>query len=110
MEIEVIRKLIEVDKENRNRMETMHEQKFRLRQAIEDEKVKLSEMMWQDAQKKVDATKAELDREISMKEEKTEQFLQKEMDRLRKTFQLNQEHWVKELTNRIIGSQTNEIE
>lgn len=109
MEIDVMQKLIAIDKEMRDHMAEKHEKKFQLKQAIEKEREKLSKKMWTEAQKKVDETKEKLDQEISVREAETALYLKKETSRLQETFQSNRDRWVKELTERIIHIQADDI-
>ena len=53
MKIEVIQDLIKMDEETRNKINNAHELKYKLKQAIEQEKKKLTDDAWANVEAQV---------------------------------------------------------
>ena len=59
MEIEVIQDLIKMDEETRNKINNAHELKYKLKQAIEQEKKKLTDEAWANVEAQVKSMREE---------------------------------------------------
>ena len=60
MEIEVIQDLIKMDEDTRNRINNAHELKYKLKQAIEQEKKKLTDEAWANVETQVKSMREEI--------------------------------------------------
>ena len=98
MEIDAIQELIQLDEDTRKKIDQIHETKFELKQAIEQEKKELSDKAWNDVRERVESTRKELDEKIAENEKTTHDQFVKDSAALTKLYEENQERWIGELT------------
>lgn len=104
MEIEAIQKLIDTDEKTRARIDAQYKKRFALKQAIEDEKKKLSDEAWAAVKKQVSDEKAKLDAKIAEEEKANEAYYAKASAQLQKMYDDNKDQWCKDLVQKVITS------
>ena len=102
MEIEAIQDLIKNDEETRQRIETQHEKRYKLKQELEAEKKRLTLEMQAAAQAQVDTTRKQLDEQIKKEAENNQIYLVKASGDLQAMYDKIKERWRHELFNRVV--------
>lgn len=105
MEMDAILKLIETDEKTRARIQEQYQKRDDLKQAVEDEKKKLSDEAWADVKKKVEDTKKELDAKIESDQKENETVYQTSVKRITDMYNANKDTWCKTLVDRIVNNQ-----
>lgn len=105
MEMDAILKLIETDEKTRARIQEQYQKRDDLKQAVEDEKKKLSDEAWADVKKKVEDTKKELDAKIESDQKENETVYQTSVKRITDMYNANKDTWCKTLVERIVNNQ-----
>ena len=103
MEMDAILQLIETDEKTREAIQKECAKRAELKQAVEEEKKKLSDDAWADAKSKVEQTKKELAQEVAKNQEENKALYEKNFQRLTEMYNANKEQWKKELVTRIIS-------
>jgi uncharacterized tellurite resistance protein B-like protein len=103
MEIDAIKKLIETDEKVRNQVDDAYNQRQQLKQAIENEKKKLSDEAWAAVNARVDETKHELDEKIKAEDEKNQAYYDKASSQLKQLYEQNRQKWRKMLYERVLA-------
>lgn len=103
MEMDVILQLIETDEKTREAIQKQYAKRAELKQAVEEEKKKLSDDAWADVKNKVEQTKKELAQEVAKNQEENKALYEKNVQRLTEMYNANKEQWKKELVTRIIS-------
>lgn len=101
MELDAIQRLIETDEETRKRVEDVHQKRNNLKQAIEEEKKKLSDQAWNEVKQKVTDTKKELDQKIEQDEKENATYFENASKLLQETYDKNKDTWKSDLVKRI---------
>lgn len=103
MEIEAIMKLIETDEKVRHQVDDVYDQRQQLKQAIENEKKKLSDEAWASVNARVEETKKELDQKVQAEDEKNQAYYDAASRQLQSLYEKNREKWRKMLYQRVLS-------
>ena len=103
MEMDAILQLIETDEKTREAIQKECAKRAELKQAVEEEKKKLSDDAWADAKSKVEQTKKELAQEVAKNQEENKALYEQNVQRLTEMYNANKEQWKIELVTRIIS-------
>lgn len=105
MEMDAILKLIETDEKTRERIQDEYQKRDDLKQAVEQEKKKLSDEAWADVKKKVEDTKNELNAKVESDQKENEALYQTSVKRITDMYNANKDTWCKTLVERIVTNQ-----
>ena len=94
MEIEVIQDLIKMDEETRNKINNAHELKYKLKQAIDQEKKKLTDEAWANVETQVKSMREEIRTTHEKKQAEAKAMYEKESQRITDMFNANKERWI----------------
>lgn len=110
MEIEVIQDLIKMDEETRNKINNAHELKYKLKQAIEQEKKKLTDEAWANVEAQVKSMREEIrtTHEKKQAEAKAKAMYEKESKRITEMFNANKERWIQMIADYTVGKREQE--
>lgn len=103
MEMDAILRLIDTDEKTRAAIQAQYQKRSMLKQAVEEEKKKLSDEAWAQVHQKVEQTKKELDAKIEADQKENVRIYEENVKRLNDMYQKNKETWKQDLVNRIIG-------
>ena len=108
MEIEVIQDLIKMDEETRNKINNAHELKYKLKQAIEQEKKKLTDEAWANVETQVKSMREEIRTTHEKKQAEAKAMYEKESKRIIDTFNANKERWIQMIADYTVGKREQE--
>ena len=108
MEIEVIQDLIKMDEDTRNRINNAHELKYKLKQAIEQEKKKLTDEAWANVETQVKSMREEIRTTHEKKQAEAKAMYEKESKRIIDTFNANKERWIQMIADYTVGKREQE--
>ena len=108
MEIEVIQDLIKMDEETRNKINNAHELKYKLKQAIEQEKKKLTDEAWANVETQVKSMREEIRTTHEKKQAEAKAMYEKESKRIIDMFNANKERWVQMIADYTVGKREQE--
>ncbi|MCH4013295.1 MAG: hypothetical protein LKE64_03010 [Solobacterium sp.] len=103
MEIDAIMKLIETDEKVRQQVDNVYDQRQQLKQAIENEKKKLSNEAWAAVNARVDSTKKELEAQVKAEDEKNQAYYDTASAELQSVYEANKEKWRRMLYERVLS-------
>jgi len=103
MEIDAIMKLIETDEKVRQQVDNVYDQRQQLKQAIENEKKKLSDEAWAAVNARVDSTKKELEAQVKAEDEKNQAYYDTASAELQSVYEANKEKWRRMLYERVLS-------
>ena len=103
MEMDAILQLIDTDEKTRAAIQKQYQKRNELKQAVEEEKKKISDEAWAEVRKKVEETKKELDVKIECDQKENQAFYEKNVKRLTEMYNENKNKWKDELVKRIIS-------
>jgi rubrerythrin len=103
MEMDAILQLIDTDEKTREAIETQYAKRTQLKQAVEDEKKKISDDLWAEVRSKVEETKKELNAKVEEDQKENQSMYEKNVKRLTDMYNANKEAWKKDLVSRIIS-------
>ncbi len=98
-----ILQLIETDEKTRLAIQEQYAKRTQLKQAVEDEKKKISDDLWAEVRSKVEETKKELNAQVEADQKENESVYEKNVKRLTDMYNTNKETWKKDLVSRIIS-------
>ena len=101
MEIAAIKRLIEQDEKTREAVKKIHQEKFDLTQAIEQEKKELSDDAWKQVNAKVEQTRQQLNEQIAENDQKNREYYKAESDHLQSIYDSNAKQWRQEFVERL---------
>lgn len=96
-------KLIETDEKVRHQVDDVYDQRQQLKQAIENEKKKLSDEAWASVNARVEETKKELDQKVQAEDEKNQAYYDAASRQLQSLYEKNREKWRKMLYQRVLS-------
>ena len=108
MEIEVIQDLIKMDEETRNKINNAHELKYKLKQAIEQEKKKLTDEAWANVETQVKSMREEIRTTHEKKQAEAKAMYEKESQRITDMFNANKERWIQMIADYTVGKREQE--
>ena len=108
MEIEVIQDLIKMDEDTRNRINNAHELKYKLKQAIEQEKKKLTDEAWANVETQVKSMREEIRTTHEKKQAEAKTMYEKESKRISDMFYANKERWIQMIADYTVGKREQE--
>jgi hypothetical protein len=108
MEIEVIQDLIKMDEETRNKINNAHELKYKLKQAIDQEKKKLTDEAWANVETQVKSMREEIRTTHEKKQAEAKAMYEKESKRIIDTFNANKERWIQMIADYTVGKREQE--
>ena len=108
MEIEVIQDLIKMDEETRNKINNAHELKYKLKQAIEQEKKKLTDEAWANVEAQVKSMHEEIRTTHEKKQAEAKAMYEKESKRITDMFNANKERWIQMIADYTVGKREQE--
>ncbi len=108
MEIEVIQDLIKMDEDTRNRINNAHELKYKLKQAIEQEKKKLTDEAWANVETQVKSMREEIRTTHEKKQAEAKVMYEKESKRITDMFYANKERWIQMIADYTVGKREQE--
>ena len=108
MEIEVIQDLIKMDEDTRNRINNAHELKYKLKQAIEQEKKKLTDEAWANVETQVKSMREEIRTTHEKKQAEAKAMYEKESTRITDMFNANKERWIQMIADYTVGKREQE--
>jgi len=108
MEIEVIQDLIKMDEDTRNRINNAHELKYKLKQAIEQEKKKLTDEAWANVETQVKSMREEIRTTHEKKQAEAKAMYEKESKRIIDMFNANKERWIQMIADYTVGKREQE--
>lgn len=108
MEIEVIQDLIKMDEETRNKINNAHELKYKLKQAIEQEKKKLTDEAWANVETQVKSMREEIRTTHEKKQAEAKAMYEKESKRIIDMFNANKERWIQMIADYTVGKREQE--
>ena len=108
MEIEVIQDLIKMDEDTRNRINNAHELKYKLKQAIEQEKKKLTDEAWANVETQVKSMREEIRTTHEKKQAEAKAMYEKESKRFTDMFNANKERWIQMIADYTVGKREQE--
>ena len=98
-----IMKLIETDEKVRQQVDNVYDQRQQLKQAIENEKKKLSDEAWAAVNARVDSTKKELEAQVKAEDEKNQAYYDSASAQLQSVYEANKEKWRRMLYDRVLA-------
>lgn len=104
MEMDAILKLIETDEKTREKIQEQYQKRDDMKQAVEEEKKKISDEAWAEVKKKVEDTKKELDAKIQMDQQANEEYYSASVKRITDMYNANKDTWCKTLVERITNN------
>lgn len=107
MEIEVIQDLIKMDEETRNKINNAHELKYKLKQAIDQEKKKLTDEAWANVETQVKSMR-EIRTTHEKKQAEAKAMYEKESKRITDMFNANKERWIQMIADYTVGKREQE--
>ena len=108
MEIEVIQDLIKMDEETRNKINNAHELKYKLKQAIDQEKKKLTDEAWANVETQVKSMREEIRTTHEKKQAEAKAMYEKESKRIIDMFNANKERWIQMIADYTVGKREQE--
>ena len=108
MKIEVIQDLIKMDEETRNKINNAHELKYKLKQAIEQEKKKLTDDAWANVEAQVKSMREEIRTNHEKKHAEAKAMYEKESKRITDMFNANKERWIQMIVDYTVGRREQE--
>lgn len=108
MEIEVIQDLIKMDEETRNKINNAHELKYKLKQAIDQEKKKLTDEAWANVETQVKSMREEIRTTHEKKQAEAKAMYEKESTRITDMFNANKERWIQMIADYTVGKREQE--
>ena len=102
MEIDAIQKLIDTDEKVRKEIKDVYDRRAQLKQAIVDEKKKMSDDAWAAVNAQVESTKAQLEAKVKADDAQNQAYYSKASADLQKQFDASHAKWRKELYERIV--------
>ena len=108
MEIEVIQDLIKMDEETRNKINNAHELKYKLKQAIDQEKKKLTDEAWANVETQVKSMREEIRTTHEKKQAEAKAMYEKESQRITDMFNANKERWIQMIADYTVGKREQE--
>lgn len=108
MEIEVIQDLIKMDEETRNKINNAHELKYKLKQAIDQEKKKLTDEAWANVETQVKSMREEIRTTHEKKQAEAKAMYEKESNRITDMFNANKERWIQMIADYTVGKREQE--
>ena len=108
MEIEVIQDLIKMDEETRNKINNAHELKYKLKQAIDQEKKKLTDEAWANVETQVKSMREEIRTTHEKKQAEAKAMYDKESKRITDMFNANKERWIQMIADYTVGKREQE--
>ena len=108
MEIEVIQDLIKMDEETRNKINNAHELKYKLKQAIEQEKKKLTDEAWANVEAQGKSMREEIRTTHEKKQAEAKAMYEKESQRITDMFNANKERWIQMIADYTVGKREQE--
>lgn len=102
MEVDAIMQLIETDEKTRDFIQKQYQLRNENKQAVEDEKKRISDEAWKEVHQKVEETKKELDARIEQDKKENECGYQKSVKRINEMYEANKDTWREELVKRIL--------
>lgn len=105
MEIDAIMKLIETDEKVRQEVDDVYDQRQQLKQAIENEKKKLSDEAWAAVNARIDSTKKQLEEQAEADHEKNQAYYDTASQELRAAYEANREKWRRMLYERVLSDE-----
>lgn len=101
---EIIRDIVDADKQARGRVEQKQEERLNIQNLIQDQSLEIKRRYQAETKRCIEEKKFELDREISQQEKKEEQLFEETLKTLTKTYEDHREEWVKEIVDRCLAS------
>lgn len=101
--MDAILQLIETDEKTRDAIQKQYQKRNELKQAVEEEKKRISDEAWAEVRAKVAETKKELDAKIEADQKENQAVYEKNVKRLTDMYNANKEKWRDELVKRIIS-------
>ena len=108
MEIEVIQDLIKIDEETRNKINNAHELKYKLKQALDQEKKKLTDEAWASVETQVKSMREEIRTTHEKKQAEAKAMYEKESKRITEMFNAHKERWIQMIADYTVGKREQE--